>query len=67
MLRPSQSAGEQDSAWTQLDSWMELVAGVGGGLSFYAKFEVVQSRRRSLLGPSPGEKHYAKQALDISK
>ena len=41
MLRPSQSDGEhceQDSAWTQLDSWMELVAGVGGGLSFYAKF-----------------------------
>ena len=40
MLRPSQSDGEQDSAWTLLDSWMELVAGVGGGLSFYASLKL---------------------------
>ena len=40
MLRPSQSAGEQDSAWTQLDSWLELVARVGGGLSFYASLKL---------------------------
>ena len=43
MLRPSQSDGEQDSAWTLLDSRLELVARLGGGLSFHAKFEVVQS------------------------